>query len=214
MKKIGMKDFADVFKLPPTLFPLGAGSISLEDFLNLTEEVDIEFDLYEECKPMLMAMMAITPSSDLEEKEAIFAALNGNRSVENYIYEHFTDELEQFYVCESKFWEHWCASVNFGKEESLGLKLDHKQIIENGALVEPKHAFRLKDNLEFMTDYLLLPKFVFWPLSKWYACDKEIERVVISYRAVSNSRRSSIQAGHFKAEGLRSSYAQKFIMSG
>jgi hypothetical protein len=43
---------------------------------------------------MLMAMMAITPSSDLEEKEAIFAALNCNRSVESYIFENFTDELE------------------------------------------------------------------------------------------------------------------------
>jgi hypothetical protein len=43
---------------------------------------------------MLMAMMAITPSSDIEEKEAIFAALNCNRSVESYIYENFTDELE------------------------------------------------------------------------------------------------------------------------
>lgn len=41
-----------------------------------------------------MAMMAITPTSDLEEKEAIFAALNNNRSVENYISENFTEEIE------------------------------------------------------------------------------------------------------------------------
>lgn len=65
-----------------------------------------------------------------------------------------------------------------------------------------------------MTDYLLLPKFVFWPLSKWYACDKVIERMVISYKAAANSRRSSLQGGIFKNEGLRSSYAQKFIVSG
>lgn len=161
-----------------------------------------------------MAMMAITPTSDLEEKEAIFAALNNNRSVENYISENFTEEIEQFYICEAKFWEHWCVSVNFGKEESLGLKLDHKQIIENRTLIETRHSYRLKDSLEFMTDYLLLPKFVFWPLSKWYACDVEIERVVISYKATGHSRRTSIQSAIFKNEGLRSSYAQKFIMSG
>lgn len=89
-----MKDFADVFMLPPTIFPLNGSSVTLDDFLNLTEDADIDFELYEVCKPMLMAMMAITPSSDLEEKEAIFAALNCNRSVESYIYENFTDELE------------------------------------------------------------------------------------------------------------------------
>lgn len=125
---------------------------------------------------MLMAMLALTPCSDLEEKEAIFAALNCNRSVENYIFDSFTDDLEQFYVCETQFWENWCASVNFGREESLGLKLDHKEMIKNSALVEQRHSERLKDGVEFMIDYLLLPKFVFWPLSKWYACDKVIER--------------------------------------
>lgn len=75
---------------------------------------------------MLMAMMAITPNDDLEEKEAILAALDNNRSVENYIYDHFTDEVEKFYICETNFWENWCTRVNFGKEESLGLKSDHK----------------------------------------------------------------------------------------
>ena len=56
------------------------------------------------CKPMLMAMMAITPKNDLEEKEAIFAALDNNRNVENYIFENFTNEIEKFYICELKFW--------------------------------------------------------------------------------------------------------------
>ena len=94
IKRQGMKDFADVFQLPPTLFPLNGSSIHLDEFLNITEDAEIDFELYEACKPMLMAMMAITPSSDIEEKEAIFAALNCNRSVESYIYENFTDELE------------------------------------------------------------------------------------------------------------------------
>ena len=119
MKKQAMKDFADVFQIPPTIFSNFPSQINLDDFLNVTEDATIEFDEYQVCKPMLMAMMAITPSSDLEEKEAIFAALNDNRSVENYIFDHFTDDIEKFYVCESKFWMNWCVSVNFGKEESL-----------------------------------------------------------------------------------------------
>ena len=65
-----MRDFADVFKIPPTIFQNYANQIGVDDFLNVTEECNIEFEQYEVCKPMLMAMMAITPSSDLEEKEA------------------------------------------------------------------------------------------------------------------------------------------------
>ena len=94
MKKLGMKDFCDVFKLAPTIFSNYASGINLDDFLNVTEDLEIGFEQYQECKPMLMAMMAITPTSDLEEKEAIFAALNNNRSVESYISENFTEEIE------------------------------------------------------------------------------------------------------------------------
>jgi hypothetical protein len=39
-----MKDFADVFLLPPTIFPLNSGSASLDEFLNLTEDADIDFE--------------------------------------------------------------------------------------------------------------------------------------------------------------------------
>jgi len=47
IKRQGMKDFADVFKLPPTLFPLNGGSVSLKGFLDLTEDDEIEFEQYE-----------------------------------------------------------------------------------------------------------------------------------------------------------------------
>jgi hypothetical protein len=31
-------------------------------------------------------------------------------------------------------------------------------------------------------DFVIVPKFVFYPLSKWYNCNKVIERKVIEYK--------------------------------
>jgi len=36
-------------------------------------------------------------------------------------------------------------------------------------------------------DFVLVPKFVYIPLSKWYGCDKEIERKVIKYKTKDKS---------------------------
>jgi hypothetical protein len=102
---------------------------------------------------MMMAMMAITPDNDEDEKKAIFTALNFNRNIDSYLYDNFTDEIEKFYICEARFWEEWVANVNFGYDENLSLKRDHKTVIENEKLLEPKHKYRIKDTFEFGTDY-------------------------------------------------------------
>ena len=39
----------------------------------------------------------------------------------------------------------------------------------------------MKD-LTYKQDFVLLPKHVYYPLSKWYSIDKEITRTVIQYR--------------------------------
>ena len=57
--------------------------------------------------------------------------------------------------------------------------------------MEPSHQFRMKD-LVYKQDYILLPKFVFFPLSKWYSCDKVITRQVIKYP--NNRRRDEQQS--------------------
>jgi hypothetical protein len=44
--------------------------------------------------------------------------------------------------------------------------------------MEPYHTLRLKDTL-FGTDFVLLPRFLFFPLQKWYSCNLVIERKVI-----------------------------------
>ena len=47
--------------------------------------------------------------------------------------------------------------------------------------MEEMHTFRMKD-LTYKQDFVLLPKYVYYPLSKWYSCEKEITRSVIQYR--------------------------------
>ena len=53
---------------------------------------------------MMIAMAALVPQDDEEEREAILAALNQNRSLTSFIYDHLPDETE-FYVLEKKFWD-------------------------------------------------------------------------------------------------------------
>ena len=43
-------------------------------------------------KPMIIAMTAVTPETDEEEREAIMAAMNGNRNLETFIYDTLPDE--------------------------------------------------------------------------------------------------------------------------
>ncbi len=46
--------------------------------------------------------------------------------------------------------------------------------------MEPNHSSRLKEVL-FGTDFVLLPRYVFFALSKWFSCNLVIERKVIQY---------------------------------
>ena len=55
-------------------------------------------------KPMMIAMTAITPDTDEEERSAILAALNGNKNLETFIYETLPEEQE-YYVIEKDFWD-------------------------------------------------------------------------------------------------------------
>ena len=66
-------------------------------------------------------------------------------------------------------------------EGMYAIKKEHKDFIDNQSLMEEMHTFRMKD-LTYKQDFVLLPKYVYFPLSKWYSCEKEITRSVIQYR--------------------------------
>ncbi len=56
------------------------------------------------------------------------------------------------------------------------------KIIDNAEmLLETMHEKRLKD-VQYGEGFIVVPKFVYFPFSKWYKVTKIIERKVITYR--------------------------------
>ena len=85
-------------------------------------------------------------------------------------------------MIEKEFWDQWCTALGIYSEGmQYSIKKEHKDFIDNKSLMEEMHTFRMKD-LTYKQDFVLLPKYVYYPLSKWYSCEKEITRSVIQYR--------------------------------
>ena len=78
--------------------------MSKEQYLDELEGIDVDFSALLSAKPMIIAMTAVTPETDEEERDAILAAMNGNRNLESLIYETLPEEQE-YYVIERQFWE-------------------------------------------------------------------------------------------------------------
>jgi len=57
-------------------------AIGKEDFINDVVGMNIDFTLYEKCKYNFIAMMALNPANDQEQKEAILSILNYNHNIE------------------------------------------------------------------------------------------------------------------------------------
>ena len=72
--------------------------LSLEQFLDELDGVEIDFSALLAARPMLIAMTAVTPETDEEEREAILAAMNGHRQLETFIYETLPDEQEYYVI--------------------------------------------------------------------------------------------------------------------
>ena len=77
--------------------------------------------------------------------------------------------------------------------------------------MEPYHKYRLKDHCQYLSEFVILPKFVFRPLSKWYGCDVELTSSLITYKQLLRQSRTS---GLQKQDSLRSSYSKNFKASG
>lgn len=74
-------------------------------------------------------------------------------------------------------------NVGFVDDKSYIIKKEKIDIIDNAKLLEPMHELRLKDDIAYGDKFILVPRYVFYPLSKWYKITKVIERKVISYKA-------------------------------
>ena len=107
-------------------------------------------------------MTAITPETDEVERTAILAAMNWHKNLETFIYEILPEEQE-FYVIEKDFWEQWSTALAITSDGAYAIKKEHKDFINNKSLMEDMHQFRMKD-LTYKQDFVLLPKYVFFPL--------------------------------------------------
>jgi hypothetical protein len=85
-------------------------------------------------------------------------------------------------MIEREFYEAWTMNVGFVDDKSYVIKKEKIDIIDNANLMEPLHELRLKD-VTYGDGFILVPRFVFYPLSKWYKCTKVIERKVVSYKS-------------------------------
>lgn len=109
MRGKAIKDFIEIFRLPTQVFKL-ATFLTLDQFLAELNGVDIDFSPLLTAKSMIIAMTAITPETDEDERDAILAAMNGNKKLETLVYETLPDEQE-YYVLERPFWDQWCAAL-------------------------------------------------------------------------------------------------------
>jgi len=85
-------------------------------------------------------------------------------------------------VVDKQFFEAWCMNVDFVEEKNYIIKKEKINVIDNLTLMEPLHELRMRD-VVYNEDFILLPKFVFFALSKWYKTTKIIERKVIQYKS-------------------------------
>jgi len=51
-------------------------------------------------------------------------------------------------------------------------------MIDNQTLIEEGHDYRLKE-VTYNEEFVIVPKFVFRSLSRWYQCNMVIERIVL-----------------------------------
>lgn len=206
INKQALNDFTEIFGLPKGTFN-NATKMSLETFTDIIYKKRISIAPLRLAKPMITAMVGLNVKDAKEEKAAILAALNGNKHLNNYIYENLPRETE-FFIINKDFWDSWCRAINWHEDTEIGLKFERKLSIDNRGLLEQYHQFRMRD-LVYKQDFVLVPKYVFFPLSKWYPCDKVITRQVIKYP---NARRrddiGSMMSSHYSGRFMMSS--QKF----
>jgi hypothetical protein len=137
LKSKDIKIFIEIFRLPMQVFKL-ATFLSLEQFLDELDGVEIDFSALLAARPMMTAMTAVTPETDEEEREAILAAMNGHKQLETFIYETLPDEQE-YYVIEQDFWDSWCTALAITSDGKYSIKKEHKDFIDNKKLMMDMH---------------------------------------------------------------------------
>jgi hypothetical protein len=77
-----MRDFAEIFDLGINFFGPRGNQINQEDFVEDLKDMSIDFSVYEKTRYSIIAMLALKPNNDDEEREAIFSVLDHNHKIE------------------------------------------------------------------------------------------------------------------------------------
>lgn len=67
------------------------------------------------------------------------------------------EDEDTFYVIDKAFWDSWSITVCFNDDKTLTLKKEKVKTINNAALLEPGHEFRMKE-VTYNEDFILVPK--------------------------------------------------------
>lgn len=168
----------EIFELSPTHFN-NASTVSEQEFIEFTSDCDLNFSLYEVAKYAIIGMIGLTPQNIQEERDSILSLLNQSRNLEQAIHQRL-ELCEPCFIIEKEFWDSWADNVSFkGNRSSFDTRSEKKRVIDNQSLVEEGHDHRIKESKNFNEDYVIVPKFVFNALSKWYTCNKVMQRTII-----------------------------------
>ena len=141
---------------------------------------DLNFKLYEDTKISMIGMIGLQPQSVQEERDSILSVLNNQKNIEQAIHTELDQKNSKFYVIEKEFWDSWVDNVNFkGDKSSFAIRKQKKNVIDNLGLIEEGHQYRLKEEVNYNEDFIIVTKFVFASLSTWYECNLVIQRNVI-----------------------------------
>lgn len=180
MKEKQINDFIQVFQLKPDHFDSGAKrkNIEKQEFVEATTFCDLNFKIYEVARFDLIGMLPLIPKDIEDERDAIVAVLNGNTNLEQEINSKLDSDKHwdggPFYVIEKEFWDSWADNVSFrGNKSKFAIRKEKKQAIDNLSLIEDGHEFRMKE-VYYNENFIIVPKSVYRPLSRWYNCNKEI----------------------------------------
>ncbi len=77
-----MKEFAEIFDLGINFFMNRSGHLTLEEFREDMQMVNLDFELYEKTKFIIMAMMGLKAANAAEERESIVAALDHSHNLD------------------------------------------------------------------------------------------------------------------------------------
>lgn len=166
-------------------------SLEKEEFVDLLVSEKGKFEMLAEAKYMFIATMGIkSEGTHIEQLMAILTLLQQTEALEGTeSEERVAINLEQFirnslekdqtyYVVEKDFWDSWTQNPN----NKFALKSQLKTRIDNQRLIEPYHESRLRDGMAYGIHFVVVPKYVFKSLSKWYKCNAVIERQVHWFR--------------------------------